>query len=174
MSPANRAYVCLSCLLKSGRQSFRRNLRTASNSNSAAKSASPQSIIFDAQIQPSPHHLQDGQADTREERKPAVSAPRQHQPQDVAKSDHNIRNVGRGGLILEASETGRLRRLEGLLRKVSATATIKTSTNLPVGEAVKQSLGTLYMEERAILETETLLASAMKSKESAKWALRDR
>ena len=45
-----------------------------------------------------------------------------------------------------------MRRLDGLLKKVSATATpSKSSTNLPVGEAVKQSLGTLYLEERAIL-----------------------
>jgi hypothetical protein len=95
--------------------------------------------------------LQKTQADTREERKPAGWGPRQRQPQDVAKSDSHIGKAGRGDLVLEASETGRLRRLNGLLKKVYATATTKTSTSLPVGEAVKQSLGTLYLEERAIL-----------------------
>src|SRR2546421_8440356 len=153
MSPAKRANICWSCLLKSGRQSFSRNLRTTSNSSSPpAKSPSAQSIVFDAEIQPSPHHLPKSQADTREGKKPTVSGPRQHQPQDAARSDSHIRKAGRGNLILEASETGRLRRLDGLLKKVSATATTsKSSTNLPVGEAVKQSLGTLYLEERAIL-----------------------
>ena len=53
--------------------------------------------------------------------------------------------------MLEANATGRLRRLEGLLKKVSANAAAGSSASLPVGEAVKRSLGTLYLEERAVL-----------------------
>jgi hypothetical protein len=155
MSPANRAYVCLSCLLKSGRHSFSTNLSTAGNSNPTPKSPSPQSIIFNATIQPLPHHLQSNLPDASEDTKTAVSAPEERQSQDVAKSDYPVRKVAGlvgGGLMLVPSETGRLRRLEGLLKKVSASATTANpSTNLPVGEAVKQSLGTLYLEERAIL-----------------------
>jgi hypothetical protein len=162
MSPANRAYVCLSCLLKSGRHSFSTNLRTASNSNPTPKSPSPQSIIFEAAIQPSPHHLQKHSSDNPEDSQSAVAGSGQRQSQDATKSDSPVRRVGgtvsrriqdvpADGLMLEASETGRLRRLEGLLKKVSASATTGPSTSLPLGEAVKKSLGTLYLQERAVL-----------------------
>jgi len=164
MSRANRTYVCLSCFLKSGRQSFSTNRRTASNANPPSKSpsSSPQSIIFNAQIQPSPHHLQKPLADALEEKKSGAVGSRDGQSQDAPKPGSTTRKVGGlaprvtsnavgDGLKLEASETGRLRRLEGLLKKVSAGATIGPANSLPVGEAVKQSLGTLYLEERAVL-----------------------
>ena len=136
MSPANRAYVCLSCLLKSGRHSFSTSLRTARDSGPIPKSPSPQSIIFDAAIQPSPHHLRKPLPDTPEDTKSAGSGSGDRQ---------------NDGLMLEANESGRLRRLEGLLKKVSAGATTGPSISLPVSDAVKQSLGTLYLEERTVL-----------------------
>lgn len=164
MSRANRAYVCLSCLLKNGRQSFSTNRRTASNADPASKSpsSSPQSIIFDAQIQPSPHHLQKPLPDASEEKKLGAVGSGDGQSQDAPKPGSTARKVGGlvprvtsnavgDGLVLEASETGRLRRLEGLLKKVSAGSTIGPTNSIPVGEAVKQSLGTLYLEERAVL-----------------------
>ena len=162
MSPANRAYVCLSCVLKTGRHYFSTNPRPASNSKPTPKPSSPQSIIFDAAIQPSPHHLQKPPADTSEEADSVASGSGERQSQDVAASKSPVKKIGghvprsipnvlSDGLRLEASETGRLRRLEGLLKKVSAGAKTGPSANLPVSEAVQQSLGTLYLEERAVL-----------------------
>jgi hypothetical protein len=170
MSRANRAYLCLSCLSKSGRKSFSTNRRTTSNADPASKSpsSSPQSIIFDAQIQPSPYHLQQPSSDASEEKKLGASGSRDGQSQDASKPGSTTRKVGGlgsratsnaigDGLMLEASETGRLRRLEGLLKKVSAGSAIGPTNSIPVGEAVKQSLGTLYLEERTVL---TRLAEA--------------
>ena len=136
MSPADRAYVCLSCL-KSGRQPFSTTLlRTTSNPGPSPKPSPPPSIIFDAAIQPSPHHLQESSPDIQTDKKRAVSRSRERQ--------HD-------GLKLGADETGRLRRLGGLLRKATANVASGPSTGLPLSEAVKQSLGTLYLEERAVL-----------------------
>src|SRR3954452_1528962 len=127
MLKSKRAYVCLSCLSKSGRP-FSTNRLTASNANPASKSpsSSPQSIIFDAQIRPSPHHLQKPLPDPLEEKKSGAAGSRDGQSQDAPKPGSSAKKTGGlvpriisnavgDGLMLEASETGRLRRLEGLL-----------------------------------------------------------
>jgi hypothetical protein len=99
--------------------------------------------------------------DTLEKKKLGAVGSRDGQSQDAPKRGSTARKVGGlvpratsnavgDGLMLEASETGRLRRLEGLLKKVSGS-TVGPANSILVGEAVKQSLGTLYLEERAVL-----------------------